>query len=150
MLAELEQPPRIEAPPRPLRVLFALPGLHRVVRGAEVAFESVAREIARMPGYSVPLVGSGDARAGEPYEYRKAACIRLETFEKWPSVPYLRGHYVYEELTFAPGLWRSYSPGEFDVTVTCGYPYVSWVLRRGRGKRGGPKHVYVTQNGDWV
>ena len=44
---------------KPLRVLFALPGLHRVVRGAEVAFESVAREIARTPGYGVTLVGSG-------------------------------------------------------------------------------------------
>lgn len=132
-----------------LRILFALPGLHRVVRGAEVAFESVAREIARVPGYSVTLIGSGETRPGEPYDYRRARCIRREKFEKWPSLPYLRGHYVYEELTFSPGLWRSYSPGEFDVTVTCGYPYASWVLRRGR-KNGGPKHVFVTQNGDWV
>ena len=30
-----------------MRLLFALPGLHRVPRGAEVAFESVAQEIAR-------------------------------------------------------------------------------------------------------
>ena len=135
---------------KPLRVLFALPGLHRVVRGAEVAFESVAREIARIPGYSVTLIGSGEARPEEPYDYRRARCIRREKFEKWPSFPYLRGHYVYEELSFSPGLWRSYSPSEFDVTVTCGYPYASWILRRGRKKEGGPKHVFVTQNGDWV
>ena len=134
---------------KPLRVLFALPGLHRVVRGAEVAFESVAREIARIPGYAVTLIGSGEARAGEPYDYRRARCIRREKFENWPSFPYLRGHYVYEELTFSPGLWRSYSPSEFDITVTCGYPYASWILRRGRS-RDGPKHVFVTQNGDWV
>jgi glycosyltransferase involved in cell wall biosynthesis len=134
---------------KPLRILFALPGLHRVVRGAEVAFESVAREIARIPGYSVTLIGSGEERPGEPYDYRRARCIRREKFEKWPSLPYLRGHYVYEELTFSPGLWRSYSPSEFDITVTCGYPYASWILRRGR-KNGGPKHVFVTQNGDWV
>jgi glycosyltransferase involved in cell wall biosynthesis len=149
MLLQSTQPPTINADRQSLRVLFALPGLHRVVRGAEVAFESVAREIARTPGYEVTLVGSGAARPGEPYEYRHAGCVKREWFEKLPSMPYLRGHYVWEELTFSPGLWRSYSPRDFDVTVTCGYPYVSWILRRGRSS-GGPKHVYVTQNGDWV
>ena len=145
MLLQTEKLPVIQ----PLRVLFALPGLHRVVRGAEVAFESVAREIARIPGFSVTLIGSGETRPGEPYDYRRVRCIRREKFEKWPSLPYLRGHYAYEELTFSPGLWRSYSPSEFDITVTCGYPYASWILRRGRSK-GGPKHIFVTQNGDWV
>jgi glycosyltransferase involved in cell wall biosynthesis len=149
MLLQSTEFPKTQAPPKPLRVLFALPGLHRVVRGAEVAFESVAREIARIPGFAVTLVGSGEARKGEPYQYRHAPCIRRECFEKWPSLPYLRGHYVYEELTFSPALWRSYAPRDFDITVTCGYPYVSWILRRGR-RNGGPKHVYVTQNGDWV
>jgi glycosyltransferase involved in cell wall biosynthesis len=131
-----------------LRVLFALPGLHRVVRGAEVAFEAVARELAMLPEIKVTLIGSGDARAGEPYEYRKARCVSRRWFESWPSLPYLRGQYVYEELTFAPGLYLSYCPHEFDVTVTCSYPYTSWMLRRGRKDRS-PRHVFVTQNGDW-
>jgi glycosyltransferase involved in cell wall biosynthesis len=149
MLLRSNQLPTSCAPPRPRRILIALPGRHRVVRGAAVAFESVPREISRVPGFAVTLVGSGESREGEPYEYRHAPCVPRERFEKWPSLPYLRGHYVYEELTFSPGLWRSYAPREFDVTVTCGYPYVSWILRRGR-RNGGPKHVYVTQNGDWV
>jgi glycosyltransferase involved in cell wall biosynthesis len=150
MLLQTEQPPKVVAAPvRPLRILFALPGLHRVVRGAEVAFESVAREIAKTPGHAVTLVGSGPAREGEPYDYRRARCIRREWFEKLPAVPFLRGHYVWEELTFSPGLWWSYSPRQFDVTVTCGFPYAHWILRRTR-RKGGPKHVYVTQNGDWV
>jgi glycosyltransferase involved in cell wall biosynthesis len=132
-----------------MRVLFALPGLHRVVRGAEVAFEEVARCIARVPGFDVTLIGSGPAREGEPYNYLRTACIRRERFEKFPSVPFLRDHYGYEELSFAPGLLRSFSPNEFDVTVTCGYPYTNWVLRSRRSK-GNPKHIFVTQNGDWM
>jgi glycosyltransferase involved in cell wall biosynthesis len=135
-------------PHQSLRVLFALPGLHRIVRGAEVAFESVARELARLPGLSVTLIGSGVARAGEPYEYRRARCIDRSHFEKWPSLPYLRGQYVYEELSFTPGLWMSYRPRDFDLTVTCSYPYTNWMLRRGR-KAGRPRHIFVTQNGDW-
>ena len=66
MILQAAQPRTPEAPAKPLRILFALPGLHRVVRGAEVAFESVAREIARTPGYSVTLIGSGQPRPDEP------------------------------------------------------------------------------------
>ena len=40
----------------------------------------------------------------------------------------------------------AYKPRDFDLTVTCGYPYTSWLLRRGwRSHR--PRHVYITQNG---
>jgi glycosyltransferase involved in cell wall biosynthesis len=134
---------------RPLRVLFALPGLHRVARGAEAAFEDLARAMARRGDFDVTLIGSGAARTDEPYRYRRATCVPRETFEKWPSIPYLRGHYVYEELTFIPSLLRHYDPAEFDATLTCGYPYVNWALRMPRhGHR--PKHIFITQNGDWM
>jgi glycosyltransferase involved in cell wall biosynthesis len=134
---------------RPLRVLFALPGLHRVARGAEAAFEDLARAMARRGDFDVTLIGSGAARPDEPYRYRRATCVPRETFEKWPSIPYLRGHYVYEELTFIPSLLRHYDPAEFDATLTCGYPYVNWALRMPRhGHR--PKHIFITQNGDWM
>ncbi len=133
----------------PLRVLFALPGLHRVVRGAEVALEELARHVAAIRGFDVTVIGSGETRIGEPYRYHRARCIPREFFEKWPSLPYLRDYYTYEELSFVPGLFMKYSPSNFDVTVTCGYPYTNWMLRRGpHGRR--PKHVYVTQNGDWM
>jgi glycosyltransferase involved in cell wall biosynthesis len=132
-----------------LRILFALSGLHRVTRGAEVAFEELARQIARRPGFEVTLIGSGMARADEPYEYRRAGCIRREWFEKWPSIPFLRDHFGYEELSFVPGLLKQYTPGDFDVTVTCGYPYTNWLLRARRSNRM-PRHVFVTQNGDWM
>ncbi len=88
----------------PLRILFALPGLHRVVRGAEVAFEEISRRIARRPGFEVTLIGSGPRRLDEPYHYVQSACIVREKFEKFPSIPYLRDHYAYEEISFAPGL----------------------------------------------
>jgi glycosyltransferase involved in cell wall biosynthesis len=133
-----------------LRVLLALPGLHRVVRGAEVAFEEMGRHLAMLTGVRVTLIGSGEARAGEPYEFVHAGCVARERFEGWPRVPALRSHYAYEELTFAANLLRVYRPGGFDVTVGCSYPYTNWVLR-GRHVRGRrPVHVFVTQNGDWM
>jgi glycosyltransferase involved in cell wall biosynthesis len=130
-----------------VRVLFALPGLHRVNRGAEVAFESVAHHLAAS-GEDVVVIGSGRERAGEPYTFRHAPAANRERFERWPKVPFLRSDYMYEELTFAPGLLRSYRGRDFDVTLTCGFPYTHWVLR-GKRRRGRPAHVYVTQNGDW-
>jgi glycosyltransferase involved in cell wall biosynthesis len=133
----------------PLKILFALPGLHQVARGAEVAFEEVARRIATRPGFEVTLIGSGPRRRDEPYRYVQSPCIARERFEKFPSIPYLRDHYAYEELSFAPGLIRAFSPAQFDITVTCAYPYTNWALRS-RRRNGWPRHVFVTQNSDWM
>ena len=131
-----------------MRIAFVLPGLHRVVRGAEVAFESIASELAKLPDCHVTLIGSGKERDHEAYAFERVGCISREHFERWPSLPCLRNEYMYEELTFVPGLLWRYRPLNYDVTVTCSYPYTNWILRRrSKGKR--PTHVYVTQNGDW-
>ncbi|MGA2441892.1 MAG: glycosyltransferase family 4 protein [Tepidisphaeraceae bacterium] len=137
--------------PRRLRVAFALPGLHKVVRGAETAFEQIARHLARL-GHQVTVFGSGLPRAGEPYRFSHVPCIPRERFENWPKFPLLRSHYAWEELTFAPGLMRQFRAGDFDVSVACSYPYSNWVLRlRGNFAYRRPvKHVFVTQNGDWM
>lgn len=132
----------------PLRVLFALPGFHRVSRGAETALEAVARELAKREDFSVTLIGSGPPRAGEPYRYVQVPVTPRERFEKWPRVPPLRNEYRWEELSFARPLRRTYRPADFDVTLTCSYPFVNWVLRAGRRDKR-PRHVFVTQNGDW-
>jgi glycosyltransferase involved in cell wall biosynthesis len=132
-----------------MRILIALPGLHRYDRGAEIAFIAVARELAKT-GDAVTLIGSGKARGATPYRFLRAASVRRENFESFPSLPLLRNLYCYEELTFVPHfLWR-YRPTEYDITVTCSYPFTSWMLRRPvlRGSR--PRHVFVTHNGDWV
>ena len=68
---------------RPIRVLFALPGLHRVVRGAEVALEELARNVACIAGFEVTVIGSGPARLFEPYHYRRARCVPREWFERF-------------------------------------------------------------------
>jgi glycosyltransferase involved in cell wall biosynthesis len=139
---------RCETLSRRLRVLFVLPGLHRVNRGAEVAFESIAAELSHVKGYEVTLIGSGHARPGTGYRFVHAGCVPREKFEAWPTMPLLRSACMYEELSFVASLARVYDPREYDVTVTCGYPYVNWCLRaRGNGRR--PAHVFVTQNGDW-
>jgi glycosyltransferase involved in cell wall biosynthesis len=60
----------------------------------------------------------------------------------------LRDENAYEELTFVPALLKHFRPADYDVTLTCSYPYTNWVLRRPNW-RGRPPHVFVTENGDW-
>ena len=132
----------------PLRVLFALPGLHRVSRGAEAAFENVARELARRDDFDVTLIGGGAARAGDPYRFLHAPFRPRERFESWPRIPPMRSEYRWEELTFIPSLWKTFRPSDYDLTLTCSYPFVNWALRM-RRSGGKPRHIFVTQNGDW-
>lgn len=130
-----------------MRVLFCLAGLHRVARGAEIAFESVARELAAA-GDEVTLLGGGQPRHRDPYRFVHVPFLDRRSFERWPSLPMLRTAAAYEGLTAAAGEVLRYRPGDHDVTVTCGYPFENWLLRRpARGGR--PAHVWVTQNGDW-
>ena len=131
-----------------MRILIALPGLQRYNRGAEIAFIAVAKELVKA-GDAVTLIGSGSARHDEPYKYLRANSVRREYFERLPSLPILRNEYCYEELTFAPELLARFRPADYDITVTCSYPFTNWILRRPvwRGRR--PPHVFVTHNGDW-
>ena len=131
-----------------MRVLFALPGLHRSDRGAEIAFISIATELAKA-GDAVTLVGSGQARPGMPYKFVHAASVAREKFECCPSLPPLRNECSYEELTFVPDFLLRYRPADYDVTITCSYPFSNWVLRRPTVRGFRPPHVFVTQNGDW-
>ena len=60
-----------------MRIHFVLPGLHRVQRGAEVAFESVAQELGLL-GEDVMLVGTGRERSGRAYRFQHDR-LSLET-----------------------------------------------------------------------
>ncbi len=131
-----------------MRILFALPGLHRYSRGAEVAFISIANELAKA-GNFVTLIGSGKPAAATPYRFLRAASVAREKFETLPKMFILRSEWTYEELTFAPALLWQYRPAEYDVTLTCSYPFTNWVLRRPTWRGSRPPHVFVTQNGDW-
>lgn len=131
-----------------MRFLFALPGLHRVGRGAEVVFEAVAQQIAELGQHQVTLVGSGEARADRAYDFIHLPAISREHFECLPKLPFLRHEFMYEELTFAWGVARLAAVGDADVTMTCSYPYTNWALRRPRADKR-PATVFVTQNGDW-
>ena len=133
-----------------LRILFSLPGLHRVNRGAEVVLEEVATHAAQNPDFDVTVFGSGPARPNQPYRYKKLKGLRREWFEKFPKLPYVRDHYMWEELAHAPSLYWNYRPKDYDITVTCGYPYSNMLLRRGRKKTHRPAHIFITQNGDWM
>jgi glycosyltransferase involved in cell wall biosynthesis len=132
----------------PIRVAFILPGLHRVSRGAEMAFESIASELSVIPGFDVTLIGSGTERPNSPYRFIHSPCTPREKFEGWPRFPIFRSEYAWEEATFAARLGNRYDPGAYDATITCSYPFLNWLVRlRGRGRR--PRNVFVTQNGDW-
>lgn len=133
---------------RKLRFLFALPGFHAEERGAEVALLSVAEELAR-EGDAVTVIGTGPSREGVSYEYRQAPAINRRKLEWLPKLPPFRSETVWEDATFAPGLRRAYSPEEFDVSLTCNFPFTHWTLRRHGGEKA-PLHLFVTQNGDWA
>lgn len=134
-----------------MRVAVVLPGLHRVCRGAEVALESVASELSAVPGVKVTLFGSGEARPSDRYKFVHVGNIPRENFEKFPRFPVFRNEYVWEEASFIPGLIARYRPADFDITLTCSFPFVNWMLLLQRNRHEHrPAHVYVTQNGDHV
>ena len=134
--------------PASIRVAWVLQGLHRVARGAEVAFESAADELAAIPGFEVTLIGSGQPRPDHRYRFIHSPCRPREKFERWPRFPPFRSEYAWEEATFAAHLGRRYDPRTYDATITCSYPFLNWLLRY-RRKKGRPRHIFVTQNGDW-
>jgi len=131
-----------------MKIAFALAGLHRVQRGAEVAFMAVASELARR-GNGVTLFGSGPALRDAAYAFEQSAIVNRERFERFPKVPVLRGDTNWEEASFMPGFLRRYRPQDFDVTLTCSYPFLNWALRARKHRGYRPRHVFVTQNGDW-
>lgn len=133
-----------------LRVAMLLPGLGRVERGAETAFRELAKWLTAFPDVSVTAFGTGDdVPAGVPV--RPVGCVPRERFERWPTLPVLRNEYCYEELSFILSLIsrRLFRPREYDVAVHCTFPFTNWFLRRIE-KRGGPKTLFVTENGDWM
>ncbi len=134
---------------RDLRICVVLPGLHRVNRGAETAFEAMASELARTDRCQVTLFGSGDADSTKPYQFVHVGSVRRERFERLPRLPLMRTESVWEELSFLPGLLRKYDPSAFDATITCSYPFTNWFLRSRKVRGYRPAHLYVTQNGDW-
>jgi glycosyltransferase involved in cell wall biosynthesis len=129
-----------------MKIAFALPGFHAIDRGAEVALISVAKELAA-GGDAVTLFGSGPARPGMPYDYVRVPAVPRERFERFPKVPPFRSETGWEDATFALGLMRSFEARDFDLSVTCSYPFTNWALRRAGGRA--VRHVFVTQNGDW-
>src|ERR1700685_3297375 len=102
-----------------MRILFALPGLHRVHRGAEIVFESIAQEIALEGKHNVTLIGSGEEIPARAYRYKQIPSVLRNNFERWPKMPFFRSEFMYEDLTFAAGLTVSDWRAETDVTVTC-------------------------------
>jgi glycosyltransferase involved in cell wall biosynthesis len=129
-----------------MRIALALPGLHRVNRGAETAFQSLGDALSNR-NHDVTLFGTGAPRSETGYRFVQSRVAPRERFENWPSFPPLRSPYLYEELTWIPGFLRNFRPRDFDVTVTCSFPFTNLVLRTPRPHR--PPHVFVTENGDW-
>lgn len=110
---------------------------------------SVAEELARTGEDDVTLMGSGPVLSNRSYRFIHVNATPRERFEKVPKFPPFRGETVYEEATFAAGMLGRFRTGDYDVTITCSYPFVNWVLRRPTYGPVRPKHVFVTQNGDW-
>lgn len=131
-----------------VRILFTLAGLHRVDRGAEVAFIAVASELAKA-GHEVTLIGSGPHRPHRPYRYIQVPALDRKRFESFPSSPPLRSETAWEEASFVPGVLARYRPADYDIAATCAFPFTHWALRRPAFGKRRPRHVFITQNGDW-
>lgn len=131
-----------------MRIAFALAGLHRVDRGAEIALIAVARELART-GDAVTLFGGGSARADEPYRFVHVPTVPRERFERFPKLPLVRTEDAWEEATFAYGLMRRMKAADYDVAVTCGFPFTSFAFQFMARRHTHLRTVFVTQNGDW-
>jgi len=137
------------ADPGPLRWAFVLPGLHRVTRGAETAFESLGEFLGRREDCEVTLFGMGEKRPETAYRFVSIPGRPRERFERWPRFPALRRPEAWEDLAFCRRLRRRYDPAAFDVTVTCSYPWSNWLLRAKKRDGRRPLHLFVTENGDW-
>lgn len=129
-------------------LLFALPGMHRVNRGAEVALENIGVQLSALDN-RVTIVGSGPVRPGAPYNYHSVRCLSRERLTRLPEWALFHHEFMYEDATFAPGLAALMRKVAVEATLTCSYPYSSWALRAHRPGRQRPAHVFVTQNGDW-
>lgn len=126
-------------------LVMALPGLHRVRRGAETAMEIFAREVARLPGWEVTVFGGGPPIEGRAYAYEQVESPPVEHYSRRRSLPLFRNSFQWEEFSFANGLRKALKGRRFDVSLGCSWPWVHFVLRRCSGK-----HVFWTQNGDYM
>ena len=113
-----------------------------------MALEAVATGLTEL-GHDVVLFGGGPPRPDRPYRYRRGRLVDRTHFERWPHLPPFRSEAVYEELTFTFGLIGRTEVVDADVSITCGYPFVNWLLTRRPTRRKRPAHVFVTQNGDF-
>ncbi|MEO5494555.1 MAG: glycosyltransferase family 4 protein [Sphingomonas sp.] len=131
-----------------MRILFALPGFHAQDRGAEVALLAVARELAG-GGDAVTVMGGGPERPDEPYRFVHVPIVDRLRFERAPKVPPFRSETVWEDATFGANLLTRYRPKDFDVAITCNFPFTHLALRRPTFGDA-PLQIFVTQNGDWA
>ncbi len=136
-----------ERPMRPMRIGFALPGFHKIERGAEIALLAVAENLVSL-GHDVTVFGSGEPRGDTSYRFHHVPSVPREKFERFFFFPPLRSEVMWEDMTFAAALLMRYRPADFDAVVTCSFPFTQLALRRpAAGKR--PLQIFVTQNGDW-
>ncbi len=133
-----------------LKVALILPGLGRVHRGAETGFLELARNLGKFDDLDVQCYGSG-ANVPAGVKIRTVPVVPRERFEGFPKFPVLRSENEYEEFSFIMSLMlrKRVELRKFDVALHCSFPFTNWFLQR-LEKRGGPKPIFVTQNGDWA
>lgn len=124
-------------------LIMALPGLHRVRRGAETAMESLATCLARTGDWDVTVFGAGDPVPDRPYRYERLTCPELDHYARRPSLPLLRTPAQHQEWTFARALRRAVRGRRWEASLACSWPWTHFALR-GLADR----HVFWTQNGD--
>ena len=72
-----------------MRVLFALPGLHRIDRGAEVAFISLLTSLS-VPEVTSPLLGPASPDKAPDTVFCTPAVFGVKRLPSFPRCPFLR------------------------------------------------------------
>ena len=132
-----------------MRIHFLLPGMHRVHRGAEAAFEAVATEIAKLGLDEVTVVGSGPPKDNRPYRFQSSGLIRARAVRALPENSAVSIGIHLRRGLLGPQLPAPLPSSRRRHYRTCSYPFLNWMLTRWPPLRRKPAHVFVTQNGDW-
>jgi glycosyltransferase involved in cell wall biosynthesis len=143
----IEIPTQIE---RQLKIAFILPGLGRVHRGAETAFLELAKSLNKFDDLDVQLFGGGSDVPAD-LKIHTIPLVNREKFERYPRFPIFRSENEYEEFSFISSLIlrKRKEIQSFDAAIHCSFPFTNWFLRA-LEKRGGPRSIFITQNGDWT
>jgi len=116
-------------------------GRNNIEQRVASAIEHIAKIVAQLIIHGVPGVVTKSIQTPAPVILPKDSSKVGEIGCSAQGVARY-AEFAYEDLTFIPGLLMNYRPSDYDVTVTCSYPFTNWALRRPELRKRRPPHVF--------